>query len=259
MNKEDQMIEIDLIKLGKALWSKAVFVLIIALIFGCAGFAGSKFLKTPIYQATAKLIVSTQSVGSEDVSNDRVNSAKALVETYAVVIRDRDVINQVIEELGLNESYGQLAGCISINAISDTQIMQIIVKHSNQGIAFSVAQKLQMIAPDIIKMAVGIGSLSPIGQPYSSPHPVSPNNMADAILMALVGFALSCGFFMLLFFLDNTYKSDTEIQEDLDVLVLGVIPKVECCSTRYGYSYGYGYGYGNGHTHKSKQQAKEEK
>ena len=257
MNKEEHVIELDLIKIAKALWNKVVYILIITLIFGCAGFAGSKTLKTPIYQATAKLIVCTQSIGSEDVSNDRVNSAKALVETYAVVIRDRDVINQVIDELGLNESYGQLADCISVKAISDTQIMQIIVRHPNQGIAFSVAQKLQMIAPDIIKAAVGIGSLSPVGQPYSSSYPVSPNNMKDAILMALVGLALSCGFVMLLFFLDNTYKSDADIQDDLDVLVLGVIPKVECCSTRYGYSYGYGYGYGYGHPHKSKKQVKE--
>lgn len=253
MNKEDNVMEIDLRKLGAALWSKAVYILIICLIFGCAGFVGSKYFRTPIYQASAKLIVSTQASDTENVSNDRVNSAKALVETYAVVLLDRDVINQIIDELGLAESYTQLAGCISIKAINDTQIMQIIVRHPNQGTAFAVAQRLQMIAPDIIKEAVAIGALGPVGQPYSTPNPVSPNNIEDAILAALVGFVMSCGIIILLFFLDNTYKSDTEIQDNLNILVLGVIPKVECCGSRYGYGYGYGYGY----SHKSKKQAKE--
>jgi len=257
MNKEERVIELDLVQLVKALWDKAVYIVIIALIFGIAGFAGSKFLRTPIYQASAKLIVNTQSADSQDVSNDRVNSAKALVDTYAIIIRDRDVLNQVIDELGLTESYSQLVDCVGVKAVNNTQIMQIIVQHPNQAIAFSVAEKIQELAPDVIKKSVGVGSVGIVGQPYSSPDPVSPNNRIDAIVMALVGFALACGIFIVLFLLDNTYKSDADIQDDLDVLVLGVIPKVECCGkfSRYGYGYGYGYG----HSHKSKNTAKEGK
>lgn len=257
MNKEERVFELDLVLLVKALWSKAVYILIVALIFGAAGFAGSKFLKTPIYQATAKLIVSTQSSGSQDVSNDRVNSAKALVDTYAAIIRDRDVIDQVIKELGLTESYSQIASCVSIKAVNNTQIMQIVVRHPNQATAFSIAEKIWSIAPEITREIVGIGSLSTVSQPYASPVPVSPNKKADAILTALVGLALACVVVVTLHLLDNTYKSDADIQDDLDVLVLGVIPKVECCG-RYS-RYGYGYGYGYGHSRKNKNQEEEGK
>lgn len=257
MNKEERIFELDLVQLGKVLWSKAIYILIVALIFGAAGFAGSKYLKTPIYQATAKLIVSTQSSGSQDVSNDRVNSAKALVETYAIIIRDRDVINQVIDDLGLTENYSQLANCVTIKAVNNTQIMQIVVQHPNQATAFSVAERLQAIAPNAVKEIVGIGAVSIAGQPYSSPNPVSPNNKMDALMAALIGFVLSCGVCIVLYLLDNTYKSDADIQDDLDVLVLGVIPKVECCG-RYS-RYGYGYGYGYGHSRKNKNQEEEGK
>lgn len=245
MNKEERVIELDLVQLVKALWDKAIYIVIVTLIFGVAGFAGSKLLKTPIYQASAKLIVSTQSGSSQDVSNDRLNSAKNLVDTYAIIIRDRDVINQVIQDLGLTENYAQLASCVSVKAVNNTQIMQIIVRHPNQLTAFNVAEKIQQIAPDVIKEIVGVGSVGPAGQPYPSPEPVSPNNKLDALLLALIGFALSCGVVIVLFLMDNTYKSDAEIQEDLGLLVLGVIPKVECCGkySSYGYRYGYGYGY----------------
>ena len=259
MNKEERVIELDLVRLVKALWSKAVYIVIIALIFGIAGFAGSKFLKTPIYQASAKLIVNTQSSDFQDVSSDRVNSAKALVDTYAIIIRDRDVLNQVIDELGLTESYSQLADCVGVKAVNNTQIMQIIVQHPNQAIAFSVAEKIQELSPDVIKKSVGVGSVGIVGQPYSSPEPVTPNNKLDALLAAFIGFVLTCGVIVTLYLLDNTYKSDADIQDDLDVLVLGVIPKVECCGKYRKYGYGYAYAYGYGHSDKRKKQEKEGK
>ena len=263
MNKEERVIEVDLVQLIKAVWDKAVYILIAMLIFGIAGYAGSKFLKTPIYQATAKLIVNTQSVGSQDVSSDRVNSAKALVDTYAAVLCDRDAINQVIDELELTENYAALRECISIKSVNNTQVMQIVVRHPNQATAYAVAEKMQYIAPNFVAEHVGIGTLKIAGQTYASPNPVSPNNKMDALLAAVIGFALSCSVVLTLHLMDNTYKSDADIQDDLGVLVLGVIPKVECCGKYrkygYGYAYGYGYGYGYGHSHKSKNQKKEGK
>ena len=254
MNKKDHVIELDLLQICRALWEKAIYIVIVTVVFGLIGFVGSKMLKTPVYQASAKLIVSTQTSGSQEVSNDRLTSAKNLVDTYAIIIRDRDVINQVIDELGLSESYGQLASCVKVKAVNNTQIMQIIVQHTNQATAFAVAEKIQQLAPDAIKETVRVGSVGSVGQPYSSSEPISPNCKKDAVLFALIGFALSCCVFTVLRLLDNTYKSDVEIQDDLDVLVLGVIPKVECCGryNRYGYGYGYGYGHSSGREKKAK-------
>ena len=90
MNKEERMIEVDLLQLARALWSKAVYIIIAALVFGILGYAGSKMLKTPIYQASARLIVNTQS--GEVASKDRNSLAKELVDTYAVILRDRDIM-----------------------------------------------------------------------------------------------------------------------------------------------------------------------
>lgn len=259
MNKEDRVIELDLLQLVRVLWEKGIYIVIATVVFGLLGFMGSKLLKTPIYQASAKMIVNTQAKDTQNVSSDRLNSAKNLVDTYAIIIRDRDVINRVIEELALTESYGQIASCVSVKAVNNTQIMQVIVQHPNRATAFAIAEKIQEIAPNVIMETVGVGSVKAVGQAYSGSAPVSPNNKKDAVLMALVGFVLACGVIVVLFLLDNTYKSDLEIQSDLNVPVLGVIPKVECCGkySKYGYRYGYGYGYG--HTSKAEKKAKEGK
>lgn len=242
MNKEDREFEIDLLQLGRALWGKAIYILLVAVIFGLLGFIGSKVFLTPIYQASAQMIVNTRVGDDQKVSNDQLNSAKSLVDTYAIVIRSRNVLNQVISELELTETYEQLAGCISVKAVNNTQIMKIVVRHSSQATAFAVAGKLMDIAPEAIIKVVGAGSVTPADMVYSSSTPVAPSSFKNAVIAAIVGFALSCAIVAVVFLADNTYKSDLDIQNDLDVPVLGVIPKIEDCRkhSKYGY-YGYGH------------------
>lgn len=246
MNQENREIELDLMQLIKAVLSKAKYIILVAVIFGMCGFAGSKLFLDPVYEASTRMIVIAQN-NPEDVSNDRLNAAKSLVETYAIIVRGPDVLNRVKEELNLQMSYEQLASYISVKSVNKTEVMQVVVRHSDLNLAFAISQKIEQLAPAAIDMVYGVGSSKVIEPSYSKPYPVSPNNKSNAILAALVGFALSCGVVVVLFLLDNTYKADTDIQEDLGLPVLGVIPKVECCGkySRYGYRYGYGYGYGN--------------
>lgn len=259
MNQENREVELDLMQLFRAILAKAKYIILVAVIFGMCGFAGSKLLLDPVYEAGTKMIVIAQNnpENPEDVSHDRLNSAKSLVDTYAIIVRSRSVLNQIKEELNLQMSYEQLASCISIKSVNKTEVMQVIVHHNDLNLAFAVVQKIEQLAPAAIDMVYGVGSVKITEPSYAIPYPVSPNNKSNAILAAFVGFALSCVAVVVLFLMDNTYKTDVDIQDDLDLPVLGVIPKVECCGkySRYGYRYGYGYG----HSTKKGKYAKEEK
>lgn len=247
MNQENREIEIDLLQLFKAIFSKAKYILLVAVIFGMCGFAGSKMFLKPLYEAGTKMIVIAQNDAAEDVSNDKLNSAKSLVDTYAIIVRSRGVLNQIKEELNLQMSYEQLASCISVKSVNKTEVMQVVVRHNDLNLAFAIVQKIEQLAPAAIDMVYGVGSVKITEPSYSKSYPVSPNNKSNAILAALVGLVLSCGVVVVLFLMDNTYKNDADVRDDLGVPVLGVIPKVECCGkySRYGYRYGYGYGYGH--------------
>lgn len=256
MNQEnrEREIEFDLMQMIKAVLAKAKYIILITIIFGMCGFAGSKLLLDPVYEAGTKMIVIAQN-NPDEVVNDRLNAAKSLVDTYAIIVRSRSVLNQVKEELNLQMTYEQLAGCISVKSENETEVMKVVVRHEDLNLAFAVAQKIEQLAPAAIDMVYGVGSVKITEPSYSKPYPVSPNNKSNAVLAALIGFALSCGVVVVLFLMDNTYKTDTDVQDDLNVPVLGVIPKVECCGkySRYGYRYGYGYDYGYGYGHSAKK------
>lgn len=227
MNKEEQGMEIDLMQIVRALLSNLKYIVLVTVLVGVLGYVGSTMLTTPIYEAGAKMIVNTRKDDNQNITNDQINSAKNLVDTYAVIIRSRDVLNQVIVDLKLPDTYDQLAGCISVKAVNDTQVMQITVQHPNRDTALAVASKLLEVAPDAIVEKVEAGSVKTVEQAYAGNEPVSHSDLYNAVLAAMAGFILVCAVIVIISLTDNTYKNDMDIQRDLGIPVLGVIPNVD--------------------------------
>lgn len=240
MNREEREVEIDLVQIGKALWEKVKYIILVTVVFAVLGYLGSSMFLTPIYEASAKMIVNNRKDDTQYVTNDQLNSAKSLVDTYAIIIRSRDVLNQVITELNLTENYSQLQSCISVKAVNNTQVMKITVQHTDVSTAFAITEKILDIAPNMIMDAVEAGSVKTVEQTYASSAPVSPSALRNTILMGMLGFALACAVIVIIFLLDNTYKTDLDVQNDFELPVLGVIPTVESCGVRSKYGYGYG-------------------
>ena len=206
-------------------------------ILGVIGFVGSKTFLTPIYEASGKIIINTRKDESQNITNDQINSAKNLVDTYAIIIRSRDVLDRVKTELNLSESYNELASSISINAVNNTQIMRVTVLNKNIDTALAISAKILEITPSVIAEKYEADSVKTVEQAYANPNPVSPNIFKNTALMAVLGFILACGVIVAVSLMDNTYTSDWDVQKDLEIPVLGVIPTIESC---HGYS-GYGY------------------
>ncbi len=238
MNKEKRELEIDLMEILQALWSKAKFIALVTVILAIAGCTVSMTLLTPIYEASAKMIVNTRYDANQNVTNDQLNSATNLVDVYGIIIRSRDVLNQVITELELEESYDQLQSRVSVHSVNNTPVMQVVVHHSDRETALKIAAKILEIAPDIIIETVEAGSVKPVEKAYAGNSPVSPSIIQNTVLMAILGFIGACVVVIVIFLSDNTYKTDLDIQNEVGLPVLGVIPTVESCKgpSRYGHT-----------------------
>ena len=227
MNREETGIQIDLMQLIRVLLRNLKYVILVTVLAGILGYIGNSMLVTPIYEAGAKMIVNTRKDDTQNVTNDQINSAKNLVETYSLIIRSRDVLNQVISDLNLSESYGQLSGRVKVTPVNETTVIQITVQHTSRETALAVASKIVEIAPDAILEKVVAGSVRTVEQPYVGDHPVSDGPLYNAVLAAMVGFILVCGVIVVVYMADNTYKNEMDIQRDLNFPLLGVIPTAE--------------------------------
>lgn len=79
-------------------------------VFALAGLLVTTLLIRPQYEATATMIVNSredQQVQTA-VTNDQINSARQLVNTYAVILKSDTVLGKTITDLKLDMDYEQL-------------------------------------------------------------------------------------------------------------------------------------------------------
>lgn len=226
-NKEEYSISIvDILTLLKRY---LIIIILIGVIGGAGGLILSNYFMTPIYQAKAQMIVNTRKDLTSTVTNDQINSAKNLVPTYALIICSHAVLDPVIENLNLSISFERLKGKISVSAIEDTQVMEISVNDANPRLAEKIASEILVVAPDVLVDTVGAGSVKIVESAYSTHTPIAPNKKSYTLMGALGGVVLVAAIIILRALLDRTYKTELDVQSDLGLSVLGVIPSIESC------------------------------
>ena len=225
---EQEYETIDLREIFFMLKNNLLAIVASTIVCAVVGFLVTNFLITPQYQASATMIVnSQQSQTSTNLTNDMLTTAKNLVATYGIIVKSDTVLDQVIEELGLDMTYEQLTDRVSVSAVDSTQVMQISVQDENPAEAKAIVGKIVEIAPDVIQEAVEAGSVKVISDARVGDAPVSPNKTKNTAVAGLLGLVASAGFIVLKEMLNNTFKTDDDIQKHLGFTVLGVIPQVE--------------------------------
>ncbi len=229
----DDEIEIDLWELFQVLLKNWLWILLSTL--GCAilGLLITMFLITPKYRAEATMIVNTRQDQTATVTNDQITSAQKLVDTYSIIIRSRRVIDPIMEKLNIEDEYEDFVETILVESVNDTQVMSIQVENKDPEIALQVVQEIVDRAPGAIISTVEAGSVNVVSEPYvNSEVPVSPSKLKNTAIAAFIGLFVSSGAFLLIAFLDNTFKSEEDIQKQLGLVTIGIIPTTESCKKK---------------------------
>ena len=204
-NEENEVI--DLTEILSAVRQHLLKLIFVTLAAALVGFTASKFLMTPKYDSSALMIVNTRQDVNANVTSDQINSATKLVSTYSIIIKSDTVLQQVIDNLGLNLTYAQ--------------------QSDSPEWARQVCEQIITVAPDVIKEAVEAGSVKVISNASLATEPVSPNIKKNTMLAAAVGFVLVIGIIVLQVLLDNKINTEEDVTKYLDMTVLGVIPQYD--------------------------------
>ena len=229
----DDEIEIDLWELFQILLKNWLWILLSTL--GCAilGLLITMFLITPKYRSEATMIVNTRQDQTTTVTNDQITSAQKLVDTYSIIIRSRRVVDPIMEKLNIEADYESFVKNIIVESVNDTQVMSIQVENKDPEIALQVVQEIVDRAPGAIISTVEAGSVNVVSEPYvNSEVPVSPSKLKNTAIAAFIGLFISSGAFLLIAFLDNTFKSEEDIQKQLGLVTIGIIPTTESCKKK---------------------------
>ena len=186
----------------------------------------SFFIAKPVYQAETTLIVKTEKVeGTNTVSSDQIKTTQQLALTYGEIIKSRKVLEDVIKNLNLKESYGSLSSKISVSTVTDTQIIKVSVQDTNKSNAAKIANEIpKVFAKEAIRIADANG-VEVIDKAQTPVNPVSPNKKMNILIAGVLGVMIGLFIIFIIEFLNTKIKTPQDIEKELGLPLLGVIPE----------------------------------
>ena len=207
-NMHGDEVEIDLREIFYALKKRAFLILAVALLCGCLSCVYTKFFMTPIYTSTSSMLVLTTETTLSSLADLQIGSQ--LTKDYTVLTTSRDVLNQVIENLNLKMGYRVLRENIVLENPEDTRILNISVTNSDPELAKEIVD--EVIPPKIIEKGE-----RPIVK-------TSPSMTKNTFLGLMLGFVLSAGIVVVITVMNDSIKTEDDIEKYLGISTLAVIP-----------------------------------
>ena len=218
----DEEIEIDLLELFYAL-KKRILVLLAAVAAGAA-IAGvyTQFFITPLYSATASMLVLTKETTLSSLADLQLGSE--LTNDYSILILTNSVLNEVIDNLNLEMDDKELEKNISIDNPSDSRILEITVTNPDPERAKEIVDELAHVSAEFIGDQMEVTPPKIIEEVEVPSTPTSPSLSRNIVIGAAMGFLLSAGIVVLMTVLDDSIKSEDDIEKYLGISALGSIP-----------------------------------
>jgi len=202
------------------------WLLVAGLLLGGATSYVVSHLLTPIYRASATVLVNETQVPGTIAYNDILTSER-LTGTYRELIKKRPVMETVIAELALPFGPEELAGMIDVEVVGNTQLLRVSAESSDPEQARLIADAAAnaFIAENTENQISRPGSVSVVEVATTPGSPVRPSIPLNTILGALAGLILACGLAALLEYLDDTVKSPDEVEAATGLTTLGGVTR----------------------------------
>ena len=208
------------------------WLIILALtLVGIGAAAAYSLTRTPMYESTSTVAVSTQTSGAIQELQQGAGFTQARVATYVVVAESPLVLDPVIDELDLDLTPGELAGMVSVSAPLSTTAINITVTDADPQLAADIANATATSLGNAVEDIETTDDLtaSPVKTTVIRPAlpgttPVSPNVPLNLALGGLVGLALGIAVAILRAVLDTKVRTPRDVAQLTDRPMIGVIP-----------------------------------
>lgn len=222
--------EIDLRVIFSVLRKNILPLILSTVIVAAAALAITAFFIPKQYRADAMLIVNTTDESTSlNINSGQITAAQDLAEVYSIIIKSDTVIQQVIDDLKLSVTYEALSNQISVSSVNSTQVISVSMTSTDADYAKKVIEKIVEVAPPIIADKVDAGSVKVISEATiaNNGNPVSPSLSRNTIIGAVAGLVLMLAIVFIKELLNNTFKTENDISNQLQIPLLGIIPEID--------------------------------
>ncbi|WP_129690834.1 YveK family protein [Gottfriedia acidiceleris] len=185
---------------------------------------------TPIYQSSTQLLVNQKETKDSSIyQNNQVQTNVQLINTYNVVIKSPAILDEVINQLNLDYTVAELTKNITVVSEKDSQVFTVSVQDPDPEQAQAIVNTIASVFQAKIKTIMSVNNVTVLAKADlgENPSPIKPNKKLNIAIGFVVGLMISVGIAFLLEYLDNTVKTEKQLEELLELPILGVISEVK--------------------------------
>ncbi len=220
---QNQEFEINVLELLYVIRQKIWIVVASGIILCILAGMISYFMITPLYTSKSTLYVLRKTADSGTNLQD-FQIGQQLTKDYMVLMKNREIVNKVIGNLGLDATYEELAGNVKISNPANTSILEITVDNPDPYLAKQLADEFAHVSDTQIKEMLASDAITKVLEGVVPKNPSSPNVKLNALIALLLGAFVSCSIIVVVHIMDDTVKSEEDVEKYLGISTLGLIP-----------------------------------
>lgn len=176
------------------------------------------------YEASTQVLVNQKESDSQMMAQE-VQSNIQLVNTYSEIVKSPRIIDKVSKKLDRAYSTSELSSMVNVSNQAESQLLNIAVESKSEGdsekIANTVAQVFSKEVPDIMS----VDNVTILSEADGTAKQVAPKTMPNLLLGVVGGFLIALIIIFTKEILDKRIKSEEDVENELNIPVLGSIQK----------------------------------
>ncbi|MDQ6423278.1 Wzz/FepE/Etk N-terminal domain-containing protein [Paenibacillus sp. LHD-117] len=165
-----------------------------------------------IYVSSTRVIIAA--------SNDMMTTVRALV-------REPIVLNQVIEELQLDATPGQLRSQVRVDSVDSSLITVVSVLDTNPNRAADIANAIIEKYREVAMDTLGVQSIRLLTSAEPEPFPINTVSNTIVYVAFVIGLILSISLAFLLESLDESVRTEQDVESLLGLNMLGHVSRIK--------------------------------
>lgn len=189
------------------------------------------------YEANVKIFIGKQKFKNitETYNNEEINLYQRLITTYSEVIKSKKLINESIKGSKMNYlqdkykniNYDLLMENLTVNPIANTQIIEIKYKSLNPqqsyDLLYSITENLISYSKELYPNV----NITVLEQVHVNLKTLMNKKLTIIGLGLMLGLIVGIGGIIGVMYLNDTYKNQKSLEEEIGLTVIGVIPKID--------------------------------
>ncbi len=226
MNEKNSY-EINLIDIIPSYLKKIWLPIVCAVLMAVFAFVYTTQFVTPIYTSSATLYIINRQNSTGVYSQSDLSAYESLTQDYMQLIKTTAILDKVIEEQGLDIKYDQLRAKVSVSNPAETRYIYVKVRDEDPAEAKRIVDAITVVTKNYITELMKSEQVEIIETGSLPISPSSPNVMKNIFLYAMMGFIIPSALIVLLYILDDKIVTADQVEERLDMNVIGRIPYSE--------------------------------